>query len=156
MTNDSMTALDLLSLADKASTKSDRWWFVALLIVFIVGAVMAARWMASQNAKAFGLSREDMKLMQAEIATLNAERVKLSERFSDELRTIIHQQSEDAKSMLRAHSEVLVRNGEVMGLINAALRDLQSSCAIARAGGPYARHAVAAPPGSIPPLPAVG
>ena len=156
MTNDTMTALDLLSLADKASTKSDRWLFVALLIVFIVGAVMAARWMASQNSKAFALWREDMKLMQGEIATLNAERVKLTERFADELRSIIHQQSEEAKLMLRAHSEVLVKNAEVMSLINAALRDLQSSCAIARAGWPYARHAVAPPPGSTPPSPSVG
>jgi len=148
--------LELLQVADHASSKSDRWLFVALLVVFIVGAVVAARWMANQNAKAFALWREDMKLMQAEIATLNAERVQLTERFAGELRSIIHQQAEEAKLMLRAHSEVLVKNAEVMSLINAALRDLQSSCAIARAGWPFARQAAAAPPGSIPLSPTVG
>ena len=156
MTNDTMTALDLLTLADHASAKSDRWLIVALLIVFIAAAIWAARWMANQNAKAFAVWREDMKTMQAEIASLNVERVKLTERFADELRTIIHQQGEEAKLMLRAHSEVLVKNAEVMSLINVALRDLQSSCAIARAGWHFTRSAPGNPPGPVPASPTAG
>lgn len=129
MPTDASSLASVTKFADHAAVQSDRWLFIVLLVVVFAGAVIALRWMASQNAKAFATYRDDMQVMRAEITALHEDRIKATERFSEELRAIVRGQAEDARSMLRDHATVLNKNSDAMGAVQAALRELQNSCA---------------------------
>lgn len=137
------------TLVDHAAVQSDRWLFIALLVVVFAGFVVAIKWMASQNLKSFATYREDMNAMRAEVKTLHEDRIKIVERYAAELREIVNQQTKDAREMLREHGAILAKNAETMGSVNQALRELQSSCAISRAALGFPRHG-AAGAGALP------
>lgn len=138
MTN-AVTPDGIQQFVDHAATKSDRWLFVALLVIVMIGGVLAARWLAAQSKQTFDVWREDMKAMQARMESLHQDRVVASEKYADELRKVIAQQATDYRDALREHGTIIVRNAEAMGAVNQGLRELQSSCAIARAGWPPPR-----------------
>ena len=148
-----MPFTELQKAADHAAAQSDRWLFVAVLIVGGIVVFFAARWLASQYNRTLDQWRADMKGMQDQIHALHAERVKAADAFAAELRSIQKESAEAAKDIIRAYGDALARNAEVMGGVNHALRDLQTSCAIARGSFPIPRRA-ADPGGSNTSMPA--
>lgn len=126
--------LEIQKAADHAAAQSDRWLFVVLLIVGGIVAFLAARWLAGQYNRLLDQWRTDMRGMQEQIHGLHAERVKAADSFAAELRAIQKESAEASKDIFRAYGEALARNAETMGAVNHALRELQSSCAIARGG----------------------
>lgn len=150
MTNlEPMNIEQFQAFVDHAAGKSDRWLFIALLVVVFVLFVIAIRWMAGLNSKSFATYRDDMNGMRLEIKQLHDARLHATEKYADELRSIVRTQNEDARAILREHGEILSRNAEVIGGINSALRELQSSCSLARSSGawqPYIRPQPQQPP----------
>lgn len=125
--------IDVVTTAtDHAAAQSDRWLFVALLIVGTVAALVAGRWLASRYEAMLETWRSDMKAMQAEIAQLHTERITAADRHAEELRTLVKQQTDDAKAMLRDFAGIAARNAEVLGAVTKALSDLQASCTLVR------------------------
>jgi len=145
----------LLEIADHATRQSDRWLFVALLVVALAAVAVIGKWLAGQYNRTLDTWREDMKAMQAEMKGLHQERLAAADRYAEELRHIVQTQTEDAKAMLRTYSETLARNAETMGAVNLALREMQTSCAIARAGWAFPRPGWAGGP-AAPQAPSAG
>lgn len=127
-----MNPSEVTSLIEHASTQSDRYLFVGALVVGGIALFFAARWLAGQYNRMLDQWCTDMKAMQDQIQALHAERVKAADAFAIELRTIQRENAENAKENTRAYTDALARNAEVMGGVQHALKDLQSSCAIAR------------------------
>jgi hypothetical protein len=71
---------------------------------------------------------------QKQMSELHVERVKAADSYACQLREIQKEQLDNARDMARIYSEALSKNAEVMGGVQSTLKDLQSSCAIARAG----------------------
>lgn len=143
MTPPAATAADAQGIIDHAASQSDRWLFVALLLVGGFAFFFAARWLAAQYQSMLGQWRNDMAAMakqladlhtnnQQQMATLHGERVKAADAYAVQLREIQREQAENARDMARIYSDALVKNAEVMGSVQTTLRDLQNSCAIAR------------------------
>jgi hypothetical protein len=135
---------DVQGIVDHAASQSDRWLFVALLLVGGLAFFFAAKWLAGQYQQMLGQWRNDMAAMakqlaelhtnnQQQMATLHVERVKAADAYAGQLREIQREQAENARDMARIYSDALVKNAEVMGGVQTTLRDLQNSCAIARA-----------------------
>ncbi len=122
------------TIVDHAANQTDRWLFVAMLVVFLISVAILGRWLAGQYNRTLDTWREDMKAMQATMVSLHAERLSAAERYAQELRGIVGQQSTEAREMLREFSAVMTRNAETMASVQRSLTDLQASCAVARAG----------------------
>lgn len=135
-----MPLTEIQKATDHAAAQSDRWLFVAILIVGGIVVFFAARWLAAQYNRTLDQWRSDMKAMQEQIQGLHTERVKAADAFAAELRSIQKESAEAAKDIIRAYGDALARNAEVMGGVNHALRDLQSSCALARGSFPLPRR----------------
>ncbi|MCA1996446.1 MAG: hypothetical protein LDL56_04360 [Armatimonadetes bacterium] len=118
--------------ADQAAVQSDRWLFVALLMVTFVAVFVLGRWLAGQYAKMLDTWRADMQAMQTEIKGLHTERIAAAERYGAELRETLRRQNEDAKAVLREFASIAARNAEVLGSVTKALGELQTNCSQTR------------------------
>jgi arsenate reductase-like glutaredoxin family protein len=121
-----------LKAAQIAAQQNDRYLFVALLIITGAAIVVLAKWLASQYNKMLSQWREDMNTREQTIRTLHEDRVKASERYSDELRAVIRAMGDEHRAIAERHAQVMAENGKTMGQVSVALSDLQLSCAYIR------------------------
>lgn len=123
---------DTQGFIDHAAGQSDRWLFVAVLVIGGIAIYLSVRWIAIQYQQILNQWRADMATMQSQQVALHADRVKAADSFAAELRDIQKANGEIAKEYIKAQGEALSKNAEVMGGVQNALRSLQDSCAIAR------------------------
>jgi F0F1-type ATP synthase membrane subunit b/b' len=131
-----MTPDAVRQIADHASLQSDRWLFVAVLLVGGIAFYFAAKWLAGQYQKMLEQWREDMLAMQSQISMLHSDRLKAADDYAAQLREIQREQAASYRDMAKTQADALVRNAEVMGEVRTTLQDLQASCAIARGLAP--------------------
>jgi hypothetical protein len=141
MTMDSVTAF--LKAAEFTAQKNDRYLFVLLLFLGIVGIAIVAKWLAGQYNRILKEWREDMGKIQAErredmqkyateILRLHAQQVTAAEEYAKNLAAIQKAQSEDARALLKDYAAMMAENARTMGAVAHALTDLQHSCAMSR------------------------
>ena len=119
-------------VVDHASQQSDRWLFVAALVCGGLALFFAAKWLTSQYQKMLEQWRTDILAMQKELRDLHNERITAVETYAAELRQIIREQGENGKSIAKLMADVVAENARAIGSIQAALRDVQVSCNMAR------------------------
>lgn len=80
-----MTPDQLTKVADYASVQSDRWLFIALLIVFLIAIALLTKWGMSQ------LDKRDVKIdaLQKELGEVRKEQSALALNHAERFATII-------------------------------------------------------------------
>lgn len=126
MTN---TMSDLVGITNHAAAQTDRWLFIAILVVGGFVAWLSAKWLAAQYNRIMDQWRADMKAMQDQILALHRERVAAAETWNKELREISREASETGKEMIRAYAEAVSRNSAVMADVHSALGEIRATVA---------------------------
>lgn len=135
----------ILKAADYAAQRNDRYLFVALLALCVIGIAVIAKWLAAQYNRILREwredmatiqkeRREDMKQFSEEVLRLHKERVDAAEGYTEQIVGIHKVHIEESRTLFRDYSTALADNSRAMTAVARSLADLQHSCAGRRDG----------------------
>jgi len=129
----------ILKAADFAAQRNDRYLFVALLLLCVVGIAIIAKWLAGQYNRILREwredmgaiqreRREDMRLFSDEVMKLHKERVEAADTYAGHILAIHKTHTEESRSLFRDYANTLSENSKAMTAVARSLTDLQHAC----------------------------